>query len=155
MTYPCELKDLPSQDCLIVRYHTDVLNLPQVLGEAYGVIMAYLTELGETPAGAPFVAYYNMDMQDLEIAVGFPMSRSLPGRDQIEPSEIPAGQYAACLYTGPYNEIGRGYDALLDWMKEHELEPSGEAYEFYLDDPTQTHPDILRTEIRFPVTPGE
>jgi len=155
MSYPCELKDLPLQPVLSVHTHTAIQNLPQVMGEAYGAIMAYLTELGEFPSGAPFVTYYNMDMQDLDIAAGFPISKSLPGRDKIEYAEIPAGQYATCLYTGPYNEIGKGYDALVDWIKEHRLEPTGVAYEIYLNDPTQTHPDNLLTEIRFPITLGE
>jgi effector-binding domain-containing protein len=155
MTYPCELKDLPNQPVLSIRIHTDVLNLPQALGEAYGAIAAYLAELGDTSAGAAFAAYYNMDMQDLDMAAGFTVSKSLPAREPVESTEIPAGQYATCLYTGPYNEIGKGYDELMDWIKEHHLEPTGLAYEFYLDDPAQTHPDILRTEIRFPVMLGE
>jgi effector-binding domain-containing protein len=155
MPYPCELQDLPVQSALTLRFRTDVLNLPQALGEAYGAISDYLTELGETPVGAAFAIYFNMEMQDLDMAAGFPLREPLPARAPIEATEIPAGQYATCVYTGPYNEIGRGYDELLDWMKERHLEPTGVVYEFYLDDPTQTHPEILRTEIRFPVNLGD
>ena len=70
-------------------------DLPQALGKAYGAIMQYLGELGMPPAGAPFVAYFNMDMQDLDIEIGFPVMQPLPGKGEVQASAIPAGKAAA------------------------------------------------------------
>jgi len=66
--------------------------MAQVLGKAYGAIAQYLGELGEQPAGPPFVAYYNMDMQALDVEIGFPVSRKLSGKGDIQASEIPGGK---------------------------------------------------------------
>ena len=64
-------------------------DLREVLGKSYGSIMAYLMELGEQPVDAPFTAYYNMDMQNLDVEIGFPVGKALPGRGEIQASTIP------------------------------------------------------------------
>jgi effector-binding domain-containing protein len=151
MSYRCELKEQPSQPTLVIRTRTSVQELGQVLGEAYGAIAQYLGELGEQPAGPPFVAYYNEDMQDLDVEIGFPVARELPGRGDTQASEIPGGRLATCLYTGPYSDIGPAYEVLSQWVEENGYEPTGVAYEVYLSDPKDTPPEELQTQIAFPV----
>ena len=151
MSLTCEYKDLPAQPILAVRVRTRVEELPQMFGQWYGAIAGYLAELGETPAGAPFAVYYNMDMQDLDMGIGFPVTGSLPAKGEILPGEIPGGRYATCLFTGPYSELGMAYDALNQWVTENGYTPSGVVYEMYLDDPSQTPPQELKTLILFPL----
>jgi effector-binding domain-containing protein len=151
MPITCEYKELPAQLTLEVRVKTRVEELPQVFAQWYGAIASYLVELGETPAGAPFAVYYNMDMQDLDMGIGFPVARSLPDKGEIRPGEIPGGRYATGLFTGPYSELGTAYDALNQWMAEQGYTPSGVAYEMYLNDPQQTPPQELKTLILFPI----
>ena len=151
MTYKCELIDRSAQPTLSIRTRAAVQNLPQVLGGAYGKVMQYMGELGETPGGAPFVAYYNMDMQDLDMEIGFPVLSALPGRAEVQAGQMPAGKAATCLYTGPYNEIAPAYNDLSAWMAAQSLHPTGVAYEFYLNDPEHTPPAELQTLIMFPL----
>lgn len=145
----CELSEQEAQPVLCVHKVTPVFELQQVLGNVYGELGAYMAELGETPVGAPFIAYYNMDMQALDIDVGFPVSRMLPSRGEIRADTIPAGHYATCVHRGPYSEIGNAYERLTQWIEEKKLEPSGVAYEFYMNDPMVTAPEALLTEVRF------
>ncbi len=79
MSYQCELVNRSTQPTLTIRTRTAVQNLPQVLGPAYGAILQYAGQLGVQPCGAPFVAYHNMDMQDLDIEIGFPFAQELTG----------------------------------------------------------------------------
>jgi len=151
MSYKCEVKEQSAQPALSIRTRTAVQDLAQVLGEAYGAMAQYLGELGEQPAGPPFTAYYNMDMQDLDVEIGFPVYKRLPGKDDIKASEIPGGKAATCLHTGPYSEIAPAYNALSEWIKDNGYEVTGVAYEVYLDDPAQTPPQELRTQILFPL----
>jgi len=102
MSYKCEVKKQVAQPTLTIRTKASVQELPLILGNSYGIITQYLGELGEAPVGAPFVAYYNMDMQNLDIEIGFPVSKKLPDKGDIKPGEIPAGNFAICLHTGPY-----------------------------------------------------
>lgn len=151
MEYQCELLEQSAQSVLSIRTRTAVGNLPQVLGKAYGAIMQYLSEVGKYPAGAPFTAYYNMDMQDLDVEIGFPVSAKLPGKNEIQPSEIPAGKQVSCLHIGPYSQVEPAYNALMQWTKENGYTPTGVAYEFYLNDPGETPENELQTRVMFPL----
>jgi effector-binding domain-containing protein len=149
MPHECRLEQQAAQPALSIRTRTAVQNLPQVLGPAWGAIMQYLGEQGEQPAGPPYVAYHNMDMQDLDIEIGFPVSKSIAGRDDIQAAALPAGSYATCLHKGPYPEVGRAYEALGQWMAENGHEAVGVAYETYLNDPGDTAPQELLTSVAF------
>lgn len=151
MSYNCELTQQPAQPTLSIRTRTSVGELPQVLRKAYGDIAQYLGELGEQPAGPPYTAYFNMDMQDLDVEIGFPVPRQLLGKETIQASEIPAGKAATCLYVGPYSDIEPAYTALGQWIQDNDYEPTGVAYEMYLNGPTDTPPHELQTRILFPL----
>jgi effector-binding domain-containing protein len=151
MLHKCELKEQPTQPVLAIRTRAAVKDLPQVLGKAYGTVAQYLGELGECSAGPPFVAYYNEDMQDLDIEIGFPVARELPARGDIQPGEIPGGRAATCLHIGPYSSVAPAYEALSRYMEENGLQPTGVAYEVYLNDPDETPPEELQTRILFPL----
>ncbi len=149
MSYQIELKDQSAQPVLSVRTRTSVENLPQVLGQNYGAIAQYLGELGEPPSGAPFAGYFNMDMQDLDVEIGFPVARALPGSGEIQAGQITAAKVAICLYTGPYSDIEPAYNEIMQWVGDNGHEATGVVYEFYLNDPAQTPPEELQTQILF------
>ena len=151
MSYECELVERPLQPTLYIRTRTTVQELPQRLGQAYGAIAQYLAELGETPAGPPYAGYYNMDMQDLDVEMGMPVSRALAGKGEIKAGQLPMGQAATTVHVGPYDAIEPAYNALMGWMAEQGHQGAGVAYELYLNDPAQTPPDQLRTQIIFPL----
>jgi len=152
MSYSCEVKEMPAQTVLTVRTRTNVQSLPQFFGMAYGSIMQHLGKLGELPAGPAFAAYYNMDMENLDVAAGFPVAKKLNGDgDKVQAGEMPAGKYAACLHVGPYDTIAPAYNALIAWMQEHEYEATGIAYEVYLNDPAETPRTELKTQVMFPI----
>ena len=147
MSYECGVREQAAQPTLSIRTRTRVQDLPQVLGTGYGAIAQYLGELQEEPAGPPFAIYYTADMQNPDIEVGFPVGRRLAGRDDIQASEIPGGKVATCLHTGPYSELEPAYNALSQWIKDNGYEATGVACEMYLNDPDQTPPQELRTQI--------
>jgi effector-binding domain-containing protein len=147
MSYECEIKEQATVPTLTIRGRTAVQNLPQLLGESYTAIGAYLAELGEQPAGPPFCAYYNMDMQDLDVEIGFAVAEKLPGRGDIQAGELPAGTIGSCIFIGPYVEMETAYEALASYVTEQGHEPTGVAYEFYLNDPTEVPVEESVTQI--------
>lgn len=152
MSYHCEFKNQPAQPTLMIRTRTPLQNLQQVIGESFGAIAHYLGELGEQPASAPYVAYYNMDMQDLDVEMGFPLTKKLEGRGEIQAGEFPGGKLATCVYTGPYGTgMSEAYTALTQFARANHFEPTGVAYEIYLNSPMDTTPEELRTQIVFPL----
>jgi effector-binding domain-containing protein len=150
MPYNCELFDIPHTPLLSIRTHAAVQDLPGLIGPSYGAIMQYLAELQEAVAGEPFVIYYNLDMQNLDIEIGFPVTKALPGKGQIQSSEMPAGPTARALFTGPYSEMAPAYDELKKFVEDSGREPTGVAIEYYLNGP-ETPPEKLETRIVFPL----
>jgi effector-binding domain-containing protein len=151
MSYQCELVDRSAQPTLFIRTRTAVQDLPRVVGQAYGAIMQYAGSLGVQPCGAPFVAYHNMDMQDLDIEVGFPFAQELTGHGNIQVGGIPGGQAVTCMHIGPYDQVGGAYEAVQKWVEANSYIPVGVAYEFYLNDPQTTPPAELQTQVVFPL----
>lgn len=144
-----ELTQPKEQPVLSVRTRTAMDNLKAELGKAYQAIYMYLGEIGENMAGAPFAAYYNMDMQDLDVEIGVPLSKPISGKAEVKQSVIPAGKQASCIYKGAYDQIGPAYEALTKWIGENGLTPTGVCYEFYLNEPGEVPENELLTKIVF------
>jgi effector-binding domain-containing protein len=151
MTYQCELKETTSQPVLSVRTRTSIQELPNVMAQVYPAISQYLEEQGEQPAGAPFAAYYNMDVQDLDVEIGIPVAEALAPTADFQASVIPGGRAATCIHVGPYSAISQAYEALEKWVQENGYQTSGTAYEMYIDDPGMVPEEELRTLVLFPL----
>lgn len=151
MTFECKIETNQVQPVVAMRKMTSIEDLPTVLGEVYTELGAYLGELGEFPAGAPYSAYFNMDMQNLDVEIGIPVGKVVPEKGDIFSKDIPAGDFATCLYIGPYREIEPAYTALSAWITESDRKTSGPAYEVYLNDPGEIAPEDLQTQILFPL----
>ena len=138
------------QPTLSIRTRTRVEGLPMLIGESYGKMAAYLKELGEFLSDVPYVAYHNMDMQDLDVEIGFPMPRALPGRDDMKAGSIPAGKFAFCIYRGPYAEIEPAYNEMIKWIGDNGYTPTDTSYEYYYNGPEFPESEML-TRIVMPV----
>ena len=79
------------------------------------------------------------------------MAKKLPGEGDIQAGEIPGGMAATCMHIGPYDKITAAYEALGQWMQSNGRQGTGVCYEIYLNDPQQTPPEQLQTQILFPI----
>lgn len=149
MSMNFEVTEQNEQPALSVRTRTNVTNLPQELGKAYGAIIAYLGETGVKAAGPAFAAYYNMDMENLDVEMGFPVEKTVAGKGDIKQSVIPAGRQASCMYKGPYGEMAPTYQSMTAWMNENGHVPTGVVYEFYFNSPMDVPESELLTKIVF------
>lgn len=134
---------------MAVRKRTSVSQLPDEIGRAYQAIMTYMAEMGETVAGMPYVAYFNLDMEDLDVEMGFPTAQKLPDKGEVKASEIPAGKWLTCMYKGPYEEMASTYEEMTRYMADQGLEASGIVYEYYFNSPEEVPESELLTKIAF------
>jgi effector-binding domain-containing protein len=141
-----ELRDLVPVPALMIRMHTSMHDIATLFDAGYRDIVGVLEAQGRKPAGAPFAHYYDMEKEMLDVEFGFPVDSTAQGGGRIATGTTPSGKAVTCLYIGPYNEIEPAYDALMKWAADNGFTPSGEAYEIYLDDPSTTPPDQLRTQ---------
>lgn len=146
-TLRCEVIQRAAQPTLAVRTITSTPELKSLYASVYPRIAQYLGELGSFPAGPPFGMYHNMDMQHLDVEIGFPVAQKALGRGDIKAGELPAGKYASCVYTGPYDKVSEGWEALMGWVGAHHHQPVGPYLEVYLNDPAEVPPEQLLTQI--------
>ncbi|HAG11389.1 MAG TPA: AraC family transcriptional regulator [Desulfotomaculum sp.] len=151
MSWNIELKEQNLQPILFIKAKTSLEGLQKIIGESYTKIIAYLTELGEQPAFAPFTAYYNLDMQNLEVELGFPVAKQLPGKEEILSGQIPPGRVISCVYKGSYAGMEKLYTEMFEWIAEHGYEFLGVFYEYYLNSPMEVPESELLTRIDLPI----
>jgi len=151
MFTPVELEEKDPQPALVIHSRITGQELPAFLGEAYGKIMNFLGPQAESLAIWAFVAFYNMDMQDLEIDAGFTLVKEMAGEGEIQSSFIPGGPQISCMHYGPYEACSEAYEAMNAWISENGHQATGVAYEFYLNDPQTVSPDQIATQIVFPL----
>ncbi len=151
MDYKIELTKKTEQPVLSVRTRASVNELSALCGRIFTDIGMYIGELGEEPADAPFIAYYNLDMDDLDLEIGFPVSKTLKGKGNILSGSIPEGNQVSCMHKGPYLATEPVYNAMIEWINKNGYVPTGAAYEFYYNSPTDVPESELLTKIVFPL----
>lgn len=151
MMFKIELIEQNAQPVLAIRTKTSMSELPKVIGESYGRIMNYLNELGTQLVDAPYTAYYNLDMQNLDVEMGFPVGKVFPDKEGITAGEIPAGKFACCIYKGPYANMEQPYNEMFKWLEANGYESTGVYYEYYYNAPSEVSENELLTRIVMPV----
>ena len=143
-----EILKRPKQPILSIRTKAKVENLPGLIEESYGKIESYFDEIGEFTSDIPFVAYHNMvDMENLDVEMGFPVYKSLSGKGDIKSSYIPEMKAIYSMHRGPYPETETTYKEMMKWAEDNNLKQTGTFYEYYFNSPVDQDENDLLTMI--------
>ncbi len=120
-----------------------------------GQLMKAIQEQKIAPAGPMIGVYYNSpDMvkpEELEWEMGFPVSAKIKVQPPLEKKEWKSTLVVSAVHKGAYEETGKTYSKMFEWMKENKLTPAGPVLERALNMPTpDTKPEDLRTEVWIP-----
>lgn len=151
-----EVKDIPARDVIYIRLTGDYrLN---DYGGIWKRLIGFVIE-NKLPMGdpSPLCIYYDDPKvtapEKLRTDVCMVLPLSVEPKGEVGARQIPAGRYATFLYKGAYEHLGMVYDTIYA-QKIPQLgytfrdEPS---YERYLNDPCNTLPEDLLTEICIPI----
>ena len=136
---------------LTIRTRTKAEDLPQLIGKAYKDLWGYLAEKNELVIDMPFVAYHNMDMQDLDVEIGVVVKKAMPEKGAIKPGIIPEARALLCIHRGAYDQVCSTYEDMLETAKTKGYEIAGVAYEYYYNAPDEFPMDEMLTRIVLPV----
>lgn len=139
------------QYTLSIRITTTIEELPNIIGINYMKIMSYLEELGEKPLDVPFTAYHNLNMQNLDVEMGFVVDKKLPDKGEMKSGVIPQGKRVTYMYKGLYNGMQEVYDKITKWINENKYELQGVYYEYYYNSPEEVKESELLTKIVLPL----
>ena len=131
--------------------------------EIEGVIMQLMKAIQEqkiAPAGPMIGVYYNSpDMvkpEELVWEMGFPVSAQVEVKAPLEKKEWKFTQVVSAIHKGPYEEAGKTYYKMFEWMQANTLTPAGPLMERYMTMPTpDTKPEDLRSELWIPCQKGK
>ena len=112
--------------------------------------LSHLDSLGELPADAPIVCFHNMDLEKLDVEIGFPVAYSLDGKDDIIVKVIPTQKVVTTIDLGAYEKQDPTLEELFGWIHSNGYEMQGEIYYQYLND-TERPVDQLLTKMIVPV----
>lgn len=140
----------PEQPVISLRTRTTLEGLPRLIGESFMKMGSFLRESGEHPSDIPFVAYYNQNMSDLDVEIGFPIAKALATPEGFDPGSIPAGLFATCIHRGPHREIEPVYIEMMAWIAQNGFTLAGPVRESYYNGPCYPEEELL-TRITLPV----
>jgi effector-binding domain-containing protein len=150
-----KLEDRNEQQYVGIRTQTSVPGLKDVIPQLLDELFAWLGQRGIAPAGAPLNRFHVINMEALmDVELGIPVATAVAGDGRVAPGVLPAGRYAALIYTGVMNGI-EGNKALIEWGRKEGLAwdrwdvANGDAfacrYESFLTDPAE-EPDPAKWE---------
>lgn len=153
MEHAFQILETPAVPVLCKKVRSPVGELPTLLGQVFQELAQYLVAKGTPPSQAPYVAYFNLDMEDLDLEIGFPLSNPVEGQGPLLAGEIPAGPKATAIHRGPYEEMAPVYDRLNTYIADQGYVPTGVVYEYYLNSPAEVAMKDLLTQIVFLLKP--
>lgn len=138
------LFELAQQSVLSIRTVLDFKDFPTVAKESYVHITDFMTTRNLLPSGCPFVCYYNADLKQLDVEMGFPIAQEIEtGNTKIQCHTIPRQRMVSALFQGPYEESDPLMMEIFQWIGEHNLVPEGAIYNYYLNDEERQVEELL------------
>jgi effector-binding domain-containing protein len=103
----------------------------------------------------PFMTIYHDEefMEDgANIEVNVPITGKISIEDQaIEVKNLKPVKVASLIHKGSYETIGQGYEKILVYIQQNDLEINGLMRDIYLNDPNTVKPVDILTEIQIPI----
>jgi AraC family transcriptional regulator len=151
---PVEIKTLPPQNIVYLR-HTGPYDQ---VGATWGKLAAWAGRRGLFGPATRMVGVSYDDPQitppdKLRYDAALTVSRPVQPEGEIGVGELAGGEYATLTHKGPYETLGRSYQALLGaWLPKSGRDlRDAPCFEVYLNSPQNTKPEDLVTVIHAPL----
>ncbi|WP_428646033.1 AraC family transcriptional regulator [Roseibium sp.] len=157
LMHDVEIKSLPSEKLAVLRHKGPYMEI----GKAFETLLGLLVSRQLIGRAGPAKALYFSDPtqvpeDELQSVAGVVVGEDFPVDAPLEALETRGGDYAVLRYKGPYADMKRAYDWLYgDWLARSGREPAdAPCMEIYLNNPRDTAPADLLTDICLPLKPA-
>jgi effector-binding domain-containing protein len=153
VTYDVRVKQIPAQQVAAFRARTSMVTIGEDVERGTAQVLAALERAGARQSAPIFMVFHGRidDVTGGEIEICAPVDAPFLGVGEVYGTFVPGGWVASTVHQGSYDDVGPAYCAILTWMDEEGMQPTGQPREYYLNDPGNTKPEDLLTEIVFPV----
>jgi AraC family transcriptional regulator len=152
--YDIAIKTIPGMQALTIRHVGPYMQI----GKAFDLLYGQLAARNLLSAGIRTVGIYYDDPaavaeQELRSRAGVVMTKPITIEPPLEYADIAAGSYAVLRHKGPYADMKAAYQWLYGvWLAQSDREVAdAPVFEEYLNNPRDTAPTELLTDICLPV----
>jgi len=129
------------------------------ISHVYHKLFAWAQEAKVEPAGPAFTVFLEppdqLDWASGRFEVCLPVPEGTEGSGEVQVKTLPPTEVLSVVVEGPYREMPAHYSELLAWLSVEGTSPAGPPREVYLVHPGSPQPQVLKTEIQFPVKSQE
>ncbi|HMK53728.1 MAG TPA: GyrI-like domain-containing protein [Methanobacteriaceae archaeon] len=146
-----EKKKIEEKQVAYINYTGSYEEVPVLMGEVVGFIMAKGLQMMGPPFGVYFNSPHEVPVEELMYEIAMPFAGKAEEEGRVKIKTIPAQLVLSTIYKGPYSECGMAIGALMEYAYKNDYEIIGPPMETYLSDPNETPESELITEMSFPV----
>ena len=151
MSEPIELVRLERRQALTIRRTVPQSGLGALFDEVFPRLPTAITTQGAQPVGVPFARYHNGDPKAFDVETGIAFIGSVTSPSGAKISELPGGPAAKVLHIGTYETLHDEYARIERWIADQGKKPGIGPWECYVDDPSITPQEKVRTEVYWPI----
>lgn len=144
-------KKIGKRQVAYITYKGPFDEVPVLMGEIVGFIMAKGMQIMGPPFGVYFNSPQEVPVDELMYEIGMPFAGKTAEEGRVKIKETPEQLVLSTIYKGPYSECGTAIGALAQYAYKNGYEITGPPMETYISDPNETPESELITEMCFPV----
>lgn len=141
--------ELAEIDPVTVRARRTVMrDFPMGLEPFMLEVLGEIQAAGAQPAGPPILLYYDEDYnaEAVDVEIAWPVVEA-----SLVTATLPSILAARYVHVGPYQTLEPVYEGMLAWMQANGYRPLCPMREVYPNDPRETPPEEIITEVIIPV----
>lgn len=138
---------------VLYQHHVVVAPLLQdTLRRTFQALYARVAKAGVIPVDAPFVIYGDESIPGViwDMRIGVPISSPLTDSPAFHFMDMPSSRVLQLIHVGPYETLGKAYEAMDQYVRTNRLTPGGPPREFYLSPPNVPEHEI-KTLVERPI----
>lgn len=148
-----QIAQTAAQPTAIIRLTIPREEIRNVMGPAYGELMAAVAAQGIAPAGPWFSHHLMMDPDTFDFEVGVPVTAPISAAGRVTAGQLPAATVARTVYHGDYEGLGPAWGEFDAWIAAEGHTPGPDLWECYVKGPeSDPDPSTWRTELNRPLT---
>lgn len=144
-------KKLEKRQVAYINYKGPYDEVPVLMGEIVGFIMAKSLQIMGLPFGIYFNSPREAPVEELMYEVGMPFEGAAEEEGKVKIKTVPEQFVLSTIYKGPYSGCGTAIGALAQHAYKNGYEIIGPPMETYISDPNETPDEDIITEMCFPV----